>query len=168
MFYFCSCSYNLLEVHLLLYFLSILFFPFLFRWFPRNMIVCWTWSHSLVRTSLLIMSNSGYPPNQGAFSTEQSRYPSHSVQYTFPSSRHQQVRNKYYANCICSLCFSLLFLFNTFISQKPYVCVNFVVVFFNGKNYSQRWGINYLCLLDYGFMALWQISGHDHVSAFDV
>ncbi|XP_032946573.1 nuclear receptor corepressor 1 isoform X12 [Rhinolophus ferrumequinum] len=36
------------------------------------------------------MSNSGYPPNQGAFSTEQSRYPSHSVQYTFPSSRHQQ------------------------------------------------------------------------------
>ncbi|KAM5214674.1 nuclear receptor corepressor 1 isoform 9-T15 [Hipposideros larvatus] len=36
------------------------------------------------------MSNSGYPPNQGAFSTEQSRYPSHSVQYTFPSTRHQQ------------------------------------------------------------------------------
>ncbi|XP_012330503.1 nuclear receptor corepressor 1 isoform X12 [Aotus nancymaae] len=36
------------------------------------------------------MSSSGYPPNQGAFSTEQSRYPSHSVQYTFPSTRHQQ------------------------------------------------------------------------------
>ncbi|XP_059938954.1 nuclear receptor corepressor 1 isoform X8 [Mesoplodon densirostris] len=36
------------------------------------------------------MSNSGYPPNQGAFSTEQSRYPPHSVQYTFPSTRHQQ------------------------------------------------------------------------------
>uniref|UniRef100_A0A8C3Y5E5 Nuclear receptor corepressor 1 n=1 Tax=Catharus ustulatus TaxID=91951 RepID=A0A8C3Y5E5_CATUS len=36
------------------------------------------------------MSSSGYPPNQGAFSTEQSRYPPHSVQYTFPSSRHQQ------------------------------------------------------------------------------
>uniref|UniRef100_A0A8D1INZ5 Nuclear receptor corepressor 1 n=1 Tax=Sus scrofa TaxID=9823 RepID=A0A8D1INZ5_PIG len=36
------------------------------------------------------MSSSGYPPNQGAFSTEQSRYPSHSVQYTFPSARHQQ------------------------------------------------------------------------------
>lgn len=36
------------------------------------------------------MSSSGYPPNQGAFSTEQSRYPSQSVQYTFPSTRHQQ------------------------------------------------------------------------------
>uniref|UniRef100_A0A8C2TVU5 Nuclear receptor corepressor 1 n=1 Tax=Coturnix japonica TaxID=93934 RepID=A0A8C2TVU5_COTJA len=36
------------------------------------------------------MSSSGYPPNQGAFSTEQSRYPTHSVQYTFPSTRHQQ------------------------------------------------------------------------------
>uniref|UniRef100_A0A8D0L3U1 Nuclear receptor corepressor 1 n=1 Tax=Sphenodon punctatus TaxID=8508 RepID=A0A8D0L3U1_SPHPU len=36
------------------------------------------------------MSNSGYPPTQGAFSTEQSRYPTHSVQYTFPSTRHQQ------------------------------------------------------------------------------
>uniref|UniRef100_A0A8C3WYR3 Nuclear receptor corepressor 1 n=1 Tax=Catagonus wagneri TaxID=51154 RepID=A0A8C3WYR3_9CETA len=36
------------------------------------------------------MSSSGYPPNQGAFSTEQSRYPQHSVQYTFPSTRHQQ------------------------------------------------------------------------------
>ncbi|XP_036924776.1 nuclear receptor corepressor 1 isoform X2 [Sturnira hondurensis] len=36
------------------------------------------------------MSSSGYPPNQGAFSTEQSRYPSHSAQYTFPSTRHQQ------------------------------------------------------------------------------
>nr|XP_017526874.2 nuclear receptor corepressor 1 isoform X13 [Manis javanica] len=36
------------------------------------------------------MSSSGYPPNQGAFSTEQSRYPSHSVQYTFPNTRHQQ------------------------------------------------------------------------------
>lgn len=47
-------------------------------------------SHSPVRTSLLIMSSSGYPPNQGAFSTEQSRYPSHSVQYTFSSTRHQQ------------------------------------------------------------------------------
>ncbi|XP_031751921.1 nuclear receptor corepressor 1 isoform X5 [Xenopus tropicalis] len=36
------------------------------------------------------MSSSGYPPNQGAFSTEQGRYSSHPVQYTFPSSRHQQ------------------------------------------------------------------------------
>ncbi|XP_025027010.1 nuclear receptor corepressor 1 isoform X4 [Python bivittatus] len=36
------------------------------------------------------MSSSSYPPNQGAFSTEQSRYPAHSVQYTFPSGRHQQ------------------------------------------------------------------------------
>ncbi|XP_047293098.1 nuclear receptor corepressor 1 isoform X35 [Homo sapiens] len=36
------------------------------------------------------MSSSGYPPNQGAFSTEQSRYPPHSVQYTFPNTRHQQ------------------------------------------------------------------------------
>ncbi|XP_078235288.1 nuclear receptor corepressor 1 isoform X4 [Pogona vitticeps] len=36
------------------------------------------------------MSSSGYPPNQGAFSTEQSRYPTHSVQYTFPGGRHQQ------------------------------------------------------------------------------
>uniref|UniRef100_A0A8C3SK95 Nuclear receptor corepressor 1 n=1 Tax=Chelydra serpentina TaxID=8475 RepID=A0A8C3SK95_CHESE len=36
------------------------------------------------------MSSSGYPPNQGAFSTEQSRYPTHSVQYTFPNTRHQQ------------------------------------------------------------------------------
>uniref|UniRef100_A0A674IDW5 Nuclear receptor corepressor 1 n=1 Tax=Terrapene triunguis TaxID=2587831 RepID=A0A674IDW5_9SAUR len=36
------------------------------------------------------MSSSGYPPNQGAFSTEQSRYPTHSVQYTFSNPRHQQ------------------------------------------------------------------------------
>uniref|UniRef100_A0A8C9ALX1 Nuclear receptor corepressor 1 n=1 Tax=Prolemur simus TaxID=1328070 RepID=A0A8C9ALX1_PROSS len=36
------------------------------------------------------MSSSGYPPNQGAFSAEQSRYPPHSVQYTFPNTRHQQ------------------------------------------------------------------------------
>ncbi|KAM6163913.1 nuclear receptor corepressor 1 isoform 2-T2 [Rhynchocyon petersi] len=36
------------------------------------------------------MSSSSYPPNQGTFSTEQSRYPPHSVQYTFPSTRHQQ------------------------------------------------------------------------------
>uniref|UniRef100_A0A2K6GGW3 Nuclear receptor corepressor 1 n=1 Tax=Propithecus coquereli TaxID=379532 RepID=A0A2K6GGW3_PROCO len=36
------------------------------------------------------MSSSGYPPNQGAFSTEQSRYPPHSIQYTFPNTRHQQ------------------------------------------------------------------------------
>ncbi|KAM9320695.1 LOW QUALITY PROTEIN: nuclear receptor corepressor 1 [Gastrophryne carolinensis] len=35
------------------------------------------------------MSSSGYP-NQGAFSTEQSRYSTHPVQYTFPGSRHQQ------------------------------------------------------------------------------
>uniref|UniRef100_A0A8C8SDY3 Nuclear receptor corepressor 1 n=1 Tax=Pelusios castaneus TaxID=367368 RepID=A0A8C8SDY3_9SAUR len=42
------------------------------------------------------MSSSGYPPNQGAFSTEQSRYPTHSVQYTFPSTRHQQVRSRYH------------------------------------------------------------------------
>lgn len=36
------------------------------------------------------MSSSGYPPNQGAFSTDQSRYSTHPVQYTFSSSRHQQ------------------------------------------------------------------------------
>ncbi|XP_032640256.1 nuclear receptor corepressor 1 isoform X15 [Chelonoidis abingdonii] len=36
------------------------------------------------------MSSSGYPPNQGAFSTEQNRYPTHSVQYTFSNPRHQQ------------------------------------------------------------------------------
>ncbi|XP_061608509.1 nuclear receptor corepressor 1 isoform X4 [Phyllopteryx taeniolatus] len=35
-------------------------------------------------------SSSGYPPNQGSFSSEQSRYPSHSVQYTFSGTRHQQ------------------------------------------------------------------------------
>ncbi|XP_057676397.1 nuclear receptor corepressor 1 isoform X4 [Corythoichthys intestinalis] len=35
-------------------------------------------------------SSSGYPPNQGTFSTEQSRYPSHSVQYTFSGTRHHQ------------------------------------------------------------------------------
>ncbi|XP_077597171.1 nuclear receptor corepressor 1 isoform X1 [Stigmatopora nigra] len=35
-------------------------------------------------------SSSGYPPNQGSFSTEQSRYPSHSVQYTFSGTRHHQ------------------------------------------------------------------------------
>ncbi|XP_038153535.1 nuclear receptor corepressor 1 isoform X2 [Cyprinodon tularosa] len=35
-------------------------------------------------------SSSGYPPSQGSFSSEQSRYPSHSVQYTFSGSRHQQ------------------------------------------------------------------------------
>ncbi|KAM9728714.1 nuclear receptor corepressor 1 isoform 4-T4 [Menidia menidia] len=34
-------------------------------------------------------SSSGYPPSQGSFSSEQSRYPPHSVQYTF-STRHQQ------------------------------------------------------------------------------
>jgi len=44
------------------------------------------------------MSSSGYPPNQGAFSTEQSRYPAHSVQYTFPSTRHQQVRGQRVTN----------------------------------------------------------------------
>ncbi|XP_062816789.1 nuclear receptor corepressor 1 isoform X2 [Anolis carolinensis] len=36
------------------------------------------------------MSSSGYPTSQGAFSAEQSRYPTHSVQYTFPGGRHQQ------------------------------------------------------------------------------
>ncbi|XP_046875946.1 nuclear receptor corepressor 1-like isoform X2 [Hypomesus transpacificus] len=35
-------------------------------------------------------SSSGYPPSQGSFSSEQSRYPPHSVQYTFSPSRHQQ------------------------------------------------------------------------------
>uniref|UniRef100_A0A3Q2CCV0 N-CoR GPS2-interacting domain-containing protein n=1 Tax=Cyprinodon variegatus TaxID=28743 RepID=A0A3Q2CCV0_CYPVA len=35
-------------------------------------------------------SSSGYPPSQGSFSSEQSRYPPHSVQYTFSGSRHQQ------------------------------------------------------------------------------
>uniref|UniRef100_A0A672GEZ9 Nuclear receptor corepressor 1 n=1 Tax=Salarias fasciatus TaxID=181472 RepID=A0A672GEZ9_SALFA len=35
-------------------------------------------------------SSSGYPPSQGSFSSEQSRYPPHSVQYTFPGTRHQQ------------------------------------------------------------------------------
>ncbi|KAJ8412415.1 hypothetical protein AAFF_G00127510 [Aldrovandia affinis] len=36
------------------------------------------------------MSSSGYPPSQGAFSSEQSRYPPHSVQHTFSTARHQQ------------------------------------------------------------------------------
>uniref|UniRef100_A0A670KLR8 Nuclear receptor corepressor 1 n=1 Tax=Podarcis muralis TaxID=64176 RepID=A0A670KLR8_PODMU len=36
------------------------------------------------------MSSSGYPPSQGAFSAEQGRYQTHSVQYTFPGGRHQQ------------------------------------------------------------------------------
>uniref|UniRef100_A0A8C5QVM5 Nuclear receptor corepressor 1 n=1 Tax=Leptobrachium leishanense TaxID=445787 RepID=A0A8C5QVM5_9ANUR len=36
------------------------------------------------------MSSSGYPPNQGAFSNEPSRYSSHPVQYSFSSNRHQQ------------------------------------------------------------------------------
>uniref|UniRef100_A0A3B3VX33 N-CoR GPS2-interacting domain-containing protein n=1 Tax=Poecilia latipinna TaxID=48699 RepID=A0A3B3VX33_9TELE len=36
-------------------------------------------------------SSSGYPPSQGSFSSEQSRYPPHSgVQYAFTGSRHQQ------------------------------------------------------------------------------
>ncbi|XP_071382038.1 nuclear receptor corepressor 1 isoform X1 [Centroberyx affinis] len=35
-------------------------------------------------------SSSGYPPSQGSFSSEQSRYPPHSVQYTFSTTRHQQ------------------------------------------------------------------------------
>uniref|UniRef100_A0A3Q3LPZ0 Nuclear receptor corepressor 1 n=1 Tax=Mastacembelus armatus TaxID=205130 RepID=A0A3Q3LPZ0_9TELE len=35
-------------------------------------------------------SSSGYPPSQGSFSSEQSRYPPHSAQYTFPGTRHQQ------------------------------------------------------------------------------
>uniref|UniRef100_A0A671RQ36 Nuclear receptor corepressor 1-like n=1 Tax=Sinocyclocheilus anshuiensis TaxID=1608454 RepID=A0A671RQ36_9TELE len=34
------------------------------------------------------MSSSGFPPSQGPFSSEQSRYPPHSVQYTFSSTRH--------------------------------------------------------------------------------
>ncbi|KAM3601292.1 uncharacterized protein V6R79_010235 [Siganus canaliculatus] len=34
-------------------------------------------------------SSSGYPPSQGSFSSEQSRYPPHSVQYTFTGTRHQ-------------------------------------------------------------------------------
>uniref|UniRef100_A0A3B3BUZ9 Nuclear receptor corepressor 1 n=1 Tax=Oryzias melastigma TaxID=30732 RepID=A0A3B3BUZ9_ORYME len=36
-------------------------------------------------------SSSGYPPTQGTFSSEQSRYPPHSVQYTLTGSRHTQV-----------------------------------------------------------------------------
>ncbi|XP_007545877.1 nuclear receptor corepressor 1 isoform X5 [Poecilia formosa] len=36
-------------------------------------------------------SSSGYPPSQGSFNSEQSRYPPHSgVQYAFTGSRHQQ------------------------------------------------------------------------------
>ncbi|XP_023688841.2 nuclear receptor corepressor 1 isoform X1 [Paramormyrops kingsleyae] len=35
------------------------------------------------------MSSSGYPASQGAFSSEQSRYPPHPVQYTFGTARHQ-------------------------------------------------------------------------------
>ncbi|KAM9384950.1 nuclear receptor corepressor 1 isoform 2-T2 [Pholidichthys leucotaenia] len=36
-------------------------------------------------------SSSGYPPSQGSFSSEQSRYPQHPVQYTFTGgTRHQQ------------------------------------------------------------------------------
>ncbi|XP_075342486.1 nuclear receptor corepressor 1 isoform X3 [Odontesthes bonariensis] len=35
-------------------------------------------------------SSSGYPQSQGSFSSEQSRYPPHSVQYTFTNTRHQQ------------------------------------------------------------------------------
>ncbi|XP_051903662.1 nuclear receptor corepressor 1 isoform X1 [Hippocampus zosterae] len=35
-------------------------------------------------------SSGSYPPSQGSFSSEQSRYPSHSVQYTFSGTRHQQ------------------------------------------------------------------------------
>ncbi|XP_024120705.1 nuclear receptor corepressor 1 isoform X1 [Oryzias melastigma] len=35
-------------------------------------------------------SSSGYPPTQGTFSSEQSRYPPHSVQYTLTGSRHTQ------------------------------------------------------------------------------
>ncbi|XP_051970895.1 nuclear receptor corepressor 1-like isoform X1 [Xyrauchen texanus] len=34
------------------------------------------------------MSSSGFPPSQGSFSSEQSRYPPHSVQYSFSSTRH--------------------------------------------------------------------------------
>ncbi|XP_051530915.1 nuclear receptor corepressor 1-like isoform X5 [Myxocyprinus asiaticus] len=34
------------------------------------------------------MSSSGFTPSQGSFSSEQSRYPPHSVQYTFSSTRH--------------------------------------------------------------------------------
>uniref|UniRef100_A0A673LQP2 Nuclear receptor corepressor 1-like n=1 Tax=Sinocyclocheilus rhinocerous TaxID=307959 RepID=A0A673LQP2_9TELE len=37
------------------------------------------------------MSSSGFPPSQGSFSSEQSRYPPHSVQYTFSSTRHPSV-----------------------------------------------------------------------------
>ncbi|XP_076867753.1 nuclear receptor corepressor 1 isoform X2 [Brachyhypopomus gauderio] len=34
------------------------------------------------------MSSTGFPPSQGSFSSEQSRYPPHSVQYTFSTARH--------------------------------------------------------------------------------
>ncbi|KAJ8275776.1 hypothetical protein COCON_G00075280 [Conger conger] len=36
------------------------------------------------------MSSSGYPSGQGAFSSEPSRYPPHSVQHAFSTTRHQQ------------------------------------------------------------------------------
>uniref|UniRef100_A0A8C4SEX2 N-CoR GPS2-interacting domain-containing protein n=1 Tax=Erpetoichthys calabaricus TaxID=27687 RepID=A0A8C4SEX2_ERPCA len=36
------------------------------------------------------MSSSGYPPSQGSFNTDQSRYTPHAVQYNFTTSRHQQ------------------------------------------------------------------------------
>lgn len=95
-------------------------FPILYRLFPRNMVVCWTWSHSPVRTSLLIMSSSGYPPNQGAFSTEQSRYPSHSVQYTFPSTRHQQVSH-ISSRYISTLWFHLFYVIDLLASNGMYL-----------------------------------------------
>ncbi|TSL28154.1 Nuclear receptor corepressor 1 [Bagarius yarrelli] len=36
------------------------------------------------------MSSSGFPSSQGSFSSEQSRYPTHSVQYTYSPVRHPQ------------------------------------------------------------------------------
>lgn len=37
-------------------------------------------------------SSSGYPPGQGSFSSEQTRFPPHPVHYTFTSNRHSQVK----------------------------------------------------------------------------
>ncbi|XP_072909151.1 nuclear receptor corepressor 1 isoform X3 [Hemitrygon akajei] len=36
------------------------------------------------------MSSSGYPSGQGPFGTDATRYPAHTIQYTFSSNRHQQ------------------------------------------------------------------------------
>lgn len=51
----------------------------------------WAFIFIIIIINSSSMSSSGFPPTQGSFSSEQSRYPAHSVQYTFSPARHPPV-----------------------------------------------------------------------------